>query len=117
MNPPLVHYAVGRKDAASMARSTCSSLRVLAAAGATYVCTLHAGPYGLERYLPKGSGQGSDEAAKAAKAREVDALCDQVAATGLPLHGVGLFSAHQMGSCRMGSDPLASVVDEDGGAR
>jgi long-chain-alcohol oxidase len=41
-------------------------------------------------------------------------LLERSNSVGLPLHGVGLFSAHQMGTCRMGSDCLASVVDCDG---
>lgn len=41
-------------------------------------------------------------------------LHDKMSQVGFPQHGVGLFSAHQMGSCRMGIDPLESVVDCDG---
>ena len=108
LNTPIIHFKIGSLDARSMLHSLGSCVRVLEAAGATYVSTLHAGPYGLERYFPPATR------AKAVRAEEVDNFCGAINDAGLPMHGVGLFSAHQMGTCRMGSDPLSSVVDEDG---
>jgi choline dehydrogenase-like flavoprotein len=49
--------------------------------------------------------------------RRGDDLDAYIAATGqIPLRagGVALFSAHQMGSCRMGGDPKTSVADPRG---
>jgi choline dehydrogenase-like flavoprotein len=45
---------------------------------------------------------------------EFKKLQDKIQDVGLPQHGCGMFSAHQMGTCRMGVDPLTSVVDCDG---
>lgn len=43
-----------------------------------------------------------------------EAFAQRVAAEPLGADGRGLFSAHQMGTARMGSDPATSVADPDG---
>ena len=136
--PPLVHYSLDPRDATSLLRSVGSALNILAVSGATYLTTLHAGAFGLERFAPN-SSSGPAAAGAAATAvvgasaavasaattapappyspistEAVNELAAASVAVGLPCHGVGLFSAHQMGTCRMGSDPLESVVDCDG---
>jgi choline dehydrogenase-like flavoprotein len=41
---------------------------------------------------------------------DLEAFIDQVTAGSLAPHEHGIFSAHQMGSCRMGTDPATSVA-------
>ncbi len=45
---------------------------------------------------------------------DLDDYLERIARTPLAFGGVMLFSAHQMGSCRMGSDPTTSVADPQG---
>ncbi len=45
---------------------------------------------------------------------DLDAYLQRIGRVPLRFGGVGLFSAHQMGSCRMGSDPATSVADPRG---
>ncbi len=45
---------------------------------------------------------------------DVEAFADEVAAVPLGAAGRPMFSAHQMGSARMGRDPRTSVADPDG---
>ena len=45
------------------------------------------------------------------KGDDVDAFVSAVAALSMAPREVGLFSAHQMGSCRMGADPATSVAN------
>lgn len=47
---------------------------------------------------------------KEARAMKLEELIQNSKCIGLPLYKVPLFSAHQMGTCRMGSDPKTSVV-------
>lgn len=150
LRPVFVAAQISAADEASMGVSLGHSLRLLARAGARYLTTLHAAPYGLECWpsaeppvagppaagppagpsgrSPLGPKAGPEagrsrvaaapeEATEEVAAGEegaVERLCAASLAAGLPRHGVGLFSAHQMGSCRMGSDPRGSVVDCDG---
>ncbi len=44
----------------------------------------------------------------------VDEFCKQIQQGGIHPNRLPLFSAHQMGSCRMGGDPAASALDPDG---
>ncbi len=45
---------------------------------------------------------------------DVDEFAERVAAVPLGVEGRPMFSAHQMGTARMGSDPRTSVADPDG---
>lgn len=133
---PRIHYSLAAEDAASMAKGVDLGLRCMAAAGATTVMTLlnspagrftfEAGSNGVSSHGSAagsvgpaagggGSGAGPDgEAGPTAPAAAFEAFLAEVAATGpVPLQ-MPLFSAHQMGTCRLGVDPAASVLDPAG---
>jgi choline dehydrogenase-like flavoprotein len=44
------------------------------------------------------------------RGEDLDAFIDHVTGSSLAPHEHGIFSAHQMGSCRMGDDPETSVA-------
>jgi len=95
----LVHYRVSGQTARHAARSIVEVARVHLAAGASEVLTLHTDPLRLR--------QGDDAKAFA---REVERR-------GIAPNRLGMFSAHQMGTARMGGRAESSVADADGRVR
>ena len=105
---PSVEYTVRSADTASMIAALESAARIAVAAGATSISTCQTG-------MP--SHTISDEYHKRARPGDnppLEAWLAEVRKVGLRANAVGLFSAHQMGSNRMGVEPAESVVDEDG---
>jgi choline dehydrogenase-like flavoprotein len=91
-----VTYAVAAQDQATMAAAVAGQVRVHVAAGARRVGVLAAGSPMWRT--------GDD----------VDAFLASLERIPMRAGGYKLFSAHQMGSCRMGTDPATSVADPQG---
>ncbi|MBV9790146.1 MAG: GMC family oxidoreductase N-terminal domain-containing protein [Chloroflexi bacterium] len=98
---PVVTYRPGPQERAHLQRGVQEAVRVHLAAGAHEVLTLHA----RQQYFKR-----APEATSAA----IDAFCAQLARQMVDRNWLTLFSAHQMGTCRMGSDPRTAVCDGDG---
>jgi hypothetical protein len=92
-----IDYTVGRREQALLARGIESAARVQFAAGAEQVHTLHASGPVLERSAP-----------------DVEAFARRVLAEPVTANRCMVFSAHQMGTCRMGRERRISVCDENG---
>ena len=95
----LVHYRVSGQTARHAARSIVEAARVHLAAGASEVLTLHTDPLRLR--------QGDD----------AKSFAREVQRRGIAPNRVGMFSAHQMGTARMGGRAESSVADADGRVR
>lgn len=97
-------YALGRMERALLAEGIANAARVHWDAGASEIHTLHARDHTLRR-------------SAAQRASDIDRYCDRVAT--LPVHAnrCAVFSAHQMGTCRIGADARASVCDDRGQVR
>jgi choline dehydrogenase-like flavoprotein len=98
---PRYHYQVGGPERALLTRAMIELARIARAAGARRLMTLHTPPLELVG--------GDDRAARAFEAA--------IAVRGVQPNRVLLFSAHQMASCRIGTDPRTSVADPDGQVR
>lgn len=98
---PVVTYRPGRQERAHLQRGVQEAVRVHLAAGAHEVLTLHA----RQQYFKR-----APESTTAA----IDAFCAQLARQMVDRNWLTLFSAHQMGTCRMGRDPRTAVCDGDG---
>lgn len=96
----IIEYRPGAEELEHLRRGIAAAVRVHVAAGAEEVVTLHSRQHVLD--------------AKKASSRELDAFCEQLSRDALDRNWSTLFSAHQMGTCRMGRDAHASVCDEDG---
>lgn len=94
-----LHYKLSPVDAKHMMKGVEASLRILAAAGAKELGTLQAG---LPAFTPGG-----------AESEFADYL-GRVRREGATANRVGLFTAHQMGTCRMGGERARSVVGPRG---
>jgi choline dehydrogenase-like flavoprotein len=93
-----VHYELGSDDERRMVDGLVAAATVLEAAGAREIFSLHSPPIS---YRP-----GGDQRGRHAR------WADEVRATGIRGRLTG-FSFHQMGSCRMGTDPATSAVGPD----
>ncbi|HVE32185.1 MAG TPA: GMC family oxidoreductase [Gemmatimonadaceae bacterium] len=96
-----IDYTLGRKEQSLLARGIAAAARVQIAAGADEVHTLHA------------TGLAFKKQAKTS-ASEIDAFCERVGAEPIAANRCMVFSAHQMGTCRMGRERMNSVCDENG---
>jgi len=96
-----IEYTMGRKEQSLVARGIAAAARVQIAAGAEEVHTLHANGLAFRRSAKVSSS-------------EIDAFCDRVLAEPVTGNRCMVFSAHQMGTCRMGRERMSSVCDEKG---
>jgi len=96
-----IDYTLGRKEQSLLARGIAAAARVQLAAGAEEVHTLHASGPALRR-------------SATTTAAEIDACCERVVAEPVAGNRCMVFSAHQMGTCRMGRERMNSVCDENG---
>lgn len=96
----VVNYTLASRDARNLAAGLATAARIAFAAGALEVSTLHAEPLTLT------AAEATPAGLDAFAARLVSAAARKV-----PL---ALFSAHQMGTARMASDPADGVLDAEG---
>ena len=138
----MVHYALSKRDKATMLAGARRAAEVMAAAGADAVLDLE--PHARARFLfVEGGGDGAAAAlplfasdADEEALRESDSSharlragapgrdraqhpafrhwLDERQAAGIVPGRTPLFSAHQMGTARLGRDPESSVLDADG---
>lgn len=94
-----IHYRLGKAERALVAHGMAAAARVHLAGGAEKVHTLHTR-----------SGTLSKDASPSA----VDAFYTRIETERLDRNWSTLFSAHQMGTCRMGRDAATAVCDERG---
>jgi len=96
---PVVDYRPGRQERALLRQGIAAASRVLLAAGARQLLTLNHRRLGLR--------DAGDPAA-------LDAYFAGVARSRSERNWSTLWSAHQMGTCRMGAGPRTAVCDEGG---
>jgi long-chain-alcohol oxidase len=94
---PRVHYRMTAADEQRIAAGVAAAGQVLAAAGATEVLSMHPGRISFHPGQP-GAYEAWAEATRQAGYRGGRVTC---------------FSFHQMGSCRIGTDPATSAVNPD----
>jgi choline dehydrogenase-like flavoprotein len=94
---PVLNYQLDPYDAVHLARGLEEAIRVHRAAGAIRIMSPHSRPVVYER------GKG-----------DFDDYLSAVRSQSLAPNRIGLFSAHQMGSCRIASDPARGAVRPDG---
>ena len=110
---PRVHYTISDHDRKSLEDGVQKMLRVAVASGATEVGTLQQNMGSFCPTPATGSGSADDMPAGVADPAFQE-YCAKVQKVGVKPNSCGLFSAHQMGTCRMGVDPATSAVDQDG---
>ena len=96
-----VRYKPGTAECTLLGRGIAAATRVHFAAGAEEVHTLHTRGLSLVR-------------SPATTQSDVDRFCARIVAERVDSNWSLLFSAHQMGTCRMGRDPRRAVCDERG---
>ncbi|HMC55717.1 MAG TPA: GMC family oxidoreductase [Gemmatimonadaceae bacterium] len=97
----IVDYPLGRMERRLLQHGVATAARIHWAAGAREVHTLHTMGASIVR-------------SNTSRTADIDGFCRMLES--LPLHGnrAAVFSAHQMGTTRMGSDPRRDVCDPTG---
>jgi choline dehydrogenase-like flavoprotein len=101
---PRVDYKPGKGERAMLRRGMTEACRILAAAGADGIQTLHTIPISMGRAPGKTSRHYSG----------IESLCSAISKAPAGENLLGIFSAHQMGTCRMGRDAASAVCDASG---
>ena len=100
---PVIDYEAGEGEGEMLREGMSRAARILLAAGATGVQTLHTSP------LSMGQGASAGE-----KFNDIESLSAAIARSRVSSNHLALFSAHQMGTCRMGIDARSAVCDSRG---
>jgi GMC oxidoreductase len=98
----IVDYNLNKADKESMMHALQGGAKILVAANSVEIGTGHIKDLGFQ---PNSTNMG-DSAAQD--------YVDSIASRGMKDHEVGVFSAHQMGTCRMTSSPSTGAVDPNG---
>jgi choline dehydrogenase-like flavoprotein len=101
---PRIRYRPRRLEREMLRHGMATAVRILDAAGATSISTVHTTPLGTER------GGSTDATTR----QRIDQLCRRISAAPVGSNRMHLFSAHQMGTCRMGRDSRTAVCDARG---
>jgi choline dehydrogenase-like flavoprotein len=102
---PVLRYWPNRVDSGFLVRGMQEITRIAFAGGAVAVSTTHTPPLQVE------SEAGRPGAAGAAR---LEPFLSEIARKGIVPNRLPLFTAHQMGSCRLGADRSTSVADPYG---
>jgi choline dehydrogenase-like flavoprotein len=97
----VIDYGVGRMERELLQEGIAAAARVHWAAGATEIHTLHSHDHTFRR-------------SAANRSQDIDAYCREIAAAPVHANRCAIFSAHQMGTCRMGVGRKTAVCDENG---
>ena len=100
---PVIDYKPGVGETAMLREGMAQTARILHAAGAKGVETIHTVPLGVGECSPA-----------TRSFADIDALCRAISDSRVGDNHLGLFTAHQMGTCRMGRDARGAVCDERG---
>ena len=98
-----IEYRPGPRELSHLRAGIEAAVRAHVAAGAEEVITLHSRQHTLD--------------VRGATASTIDDFCQRVASSPLDRNWSTLFSAHQMGTCRMGADAQSAVCDQRGAVR
>merc|ERR1711862_700700 len=101
---PRVSYELEKQDKNSKIHYLCGVIEILAKEGAMYLVSDYKDDEGY-------SLENLDENEKAAT---VECYKRAIRDRGIPKYSMSIFSAHQMGTCRIGTSPSTSACDEDG---
>jgi choline dehydrogenase-like flavoprotein len=99
---PVFDYVLDRRDRQNLVRGMVETARILRAAGATRLLSLHT------PYIEVGDG------ARSVSEHELERFVEGVRHAGVREHAIALFSAHPMGSARAGTDPRRSAARPTG---
>ncbi len=102
---PVIHYWPNETDRRHLVRGMQEVTRIVFAGGGVGVSSLHAPPLRLDS---EGGVPGA-----VSKAR-LDRYLAELERRGVVLNRVGLGTAHQMGTCRLGADAKTAVADPYG---
>ena len=98
-----IEYRPGARELEHLKRGITAAVRAHIAAGAEEIITLHSRSHVIQ--------------AKQASQSVIEQFCARLLNSAIDRNWSTLFSAHQMGTCRMGADPRTSVCDERGAVR
>ena len=102
---PVLHYWPNRVDAGFLVRGMQEITRIAFAGGAVAVSTTHSPPLRLASEPGRPGAVGMEQ---------MEQFLDEVARRGIAPNRLPLFTAHQMGTCRLGADASTSVADPYG---
>ncbi len=100
---PVIDYVVSVYDRQHLKHGLRQAARIHFAAGATSIMTLHSKRTRLDR---PADGE--------IRGQQLRAFDRQIEQHGMDPNRIMMFTAHQMGTCRMGADPKTSVTNEHG---
>jgi len=100
---PVIRYWPNRVDSGFLVRGMQEIVRIAFAGGAIAVSTTHSPPLLLTAERPGAVG-----------AQSLERFAVEIARQGIAPNRLPLFTAHQMGTCRLGADRTTSVADPYG---
>jgi len=98
-----IEYRPGPRELSHLKSGIEAAVRAHVAAGAEEVITLHSRPHTLD--------------VRRVTTAAIDDFCHRISTSPLDRNWSTLFSAHQMGTCRIGADAQNAVCDERGAVR